>query len=153
MDAYIPKPIQAKELLNLIERLTGNPAASETEASAARPPGNGPDMDAALELLDGDTDLFQEVLSRFLEEAPEQIATLRQAVSGGRAEEVERAAHRLKGSIGNFAFPAAFHTAQKLEKAGKAGELASAQETLAALEKLVGQLQATLADFQAKMAT
>jgi CheY-like chemotaxis protein/HPt (histidine-containing phosphotransfer) domain-containing protein len=152
MDAYIPKPIRAKELLDLIERLTGTPGKPEDAAAASRPTTDGPDVKAALELLEDDMDLFQEVLSQFLQESPQQMAALRAAVAGGREEEIERAAHRLKGSIANFAFPAAFHTAQKLEKCGKLQDLAGAKETFSLLERQVAQLQTALAEFREKVA-
>jgi len=150
MDAYIAKPVRAKELLDLIEQLTGSPASPAPVAP--RPAPDGPDLKAALELLENDRELFQEVLSNFVQEAPEQMAALRDAVAGGQAEAIERTAHRLKGSIGNFVFPAAFHTAQKLEQCGKLQNLDGAKETLASLEGLVGRLQTALTEHREKIA-
>jgi CheY-like chemotaxis protein len=152
MDDYIAKPIRAKELLDLIEQVTGVSAKPGNVSATPHPKPEGPDIKAALELLENDTELFQDVLSNFVQEAPQQMSDLRGAINDGQAEAIERAAHRLKGSIANFVFPAAFHTAQKLEKFGKLGNLGEAKETFALLEGHVKQLQAALTAYREETA-
>jgi HPt (histidine-containing phosphotransfer) domain-containing protein len=61
---------------------------------------------------------------------------------------VERTAHTLKGSVSNFAFPAAFYNLQKLENLGREGDLGEAAELFAAVEAQLETLQSSLASFQ-----
>jgi len=66
------------------------------------------------------------------------------AAAGQDAERLYRAAHTLKGSIGNFAADSAFAAAREVEMIGRRGELASAGDALAALESELGRLGADL---------
>ena len=85
-------------------------------------------------------DLFQEIAGMFLEKLPEYIAGIREAVAGKDAGALERAAHALKGSVGNFGAREAFDAAYRLEKAGKDGKMDAAEEDLPKLEKAFDEL-------------
>jgi HPt (histidine-containing phosphotransfer) domain-containing protein len=105
-------------------------------------------VEAMLEVFEGDRDLIREVVELFLQQYPGQIAALREAMERGQAQIVERAAHSLKGSVSNFAFPAAFYSLQKLEMLAKKGNLAEGAVVLALVEEQMQALQAALASFQ-----
>jgi HPt (histidine-containing phosphotransfer) domain-containing protein len=102
------------------------------------------DSAAILERLDGDTELLGELVGLFLEECPRLFEDIRSAVGANDSQRLLRAAHTLKGSVSNFCAPRAVETAQALEAAGRAGDLARAPELTAQLEHILGQLTAEL---------
>jgi CheY-like chemotaxis protein len=149
MDAYISKPIQAKALLELIEKVAGvRSGIPEPAVSSASVPEGVPDMNSVLELLDGDHELLQEVVDLFLRDCPEQLAAIREGIARNQATGLERASHALKGSVSNFAVPAIFHAAQRLENIGREGDLTRAPEALADLEEKLVLLNEALANFR-----
>jgi HPt (histidine-containing phosphotransfer) domain-containing protein len=66
----------------------------------------------------------------------------------GHSQVVERTAHALKGSVSNFAFPAAFYSLQKLETMAKEGNLAEGAAVFATVEEHMQVLHAALASFK-----
>jgi signal transduction histidine kinase/DNA-binding response OmpR family regulator len=150
MDDYMSKPIQAKSLLDLIARLTGVPAITRETVGSSSKRGQEPDLEAMLEVFEGDRGLIREIVELFLQECPRQCAILREAVEREHPQVVERTAHALKGSVSNFAFPAAFHNLQKLENMGKEGNLSEVAELFATVEKQMQTLQTALASFKSE---
>jgi CheY-like chemotaxis protein len=148
MDDYITKPIQAKALLDLIERLTGVPTARGEQHAPLLGEEQEPNLKAMLDVFEGDTDLVREVVDLFLLEYPQQCAALREAMERADTQNVENVAHALKGSVSNFAFPGAFHTLQKLEDVARDGDLDAAATVLAKVETQMQVLQTALAAFK-----
>ena len=91
-----------------------------------------------LSRLEGDEQLANEVIVLFLEECPKLLAGVREAAERRDAFGLERAAHRLKGSLGDLAAPRAFDAAAKLEQWARQKNLLDA---VAALEVLEDELQ------------
>ena len=85
------------------------------------------DTASALARVEGDVELLKELVALFLTDLPEMLTSLREAVTAGDANAIERAAHRLKGSVGNFAAQPAFEAALKLEVLGRDGRLSKAE--------------------------
>ncbi|MCS7025574.1 MAG: Hpt domain-containing protein [Bryobacteraceae bacterium] len=98
------------------------------------------DRSLALERVGGDEDLLREMAQLFLEEYPAQISAIRNAVSQRDAKAIERTAHSLKGSVGNFAASTAYQSALALEIVGRTGKLEEAEQTLKALETALADL-------------
>ena len=94
--------------------------------------------------MDNDTDLLKEIVDLFIEDCPRLMSRLQNAIACGDANEVERAAHSLKGSVGSFAARPAYNTALKLEQIGKSGELSEAPDVYAALERQIAELKHAL---------
>jgi two-component system, sensor histidine kinase and response regulator len=153
MDAYVSKPVRAKELFAAIEALV-HPAKSAatppSPAVSAAPP--APDVarldwEVALEHLGGDRRLLRTLIQAFLAEYPRWLADIRQAIERGQAADLKRAAHNIKGSMGHFGARRAFEAAQKLEMVGRSGILAGADEARAHLEAELEYLQPALTAF------
>jgi len=87
----------------------------------------------ALERVGGDHDLLREIAGLFLEDYPSLITKIQQAVADGDANNLERAAHSLKGSIANFGSDAAYQAAFDLEQIGRNKNLEHAAEAYARL--------------------
>ena len=88
--------------------------------------------------------MFRDVVSLFLEDCPKMLIGIRGATERGDAREVERAAHKMKGSVSNFAASAAYDAALRLEVMGRNGHLELAPEALGQLESALEELKPVL---------
>jgi two-component system sensor histidine kinase/response regulator len=91
------------------------------------------DVDAALELTDGDAELLRELAAIFTADAPGQMDLVRVAVAGRDATGVREAAHSLKGSLRALGAASAAALAQELEHRGATGRLDDLDAPTAAL--------------------
>ena len=98
------------------------------------------DRAIALSRVGGDTELLQEMAQIYLEECPGQMEAVRAAVAARDAKAVERSAHSLKGSVGNFGATMAQQAALQLEMLGRRGELDGAESALTDLEFAIRKL-------------
>jgi len=105
------------------------------------------DEQAILERVDGNRDLLREIVALFLEAYPRQQAELGAAIARGRAEEVARVAHAIKGSVAFFASGPVVELARGLEMMGRRGDLVDAQSRFDALEAELAQLAGALRRF------
>lgn len=105
------------------------------------------DRKTALEQMGGDEELMVELVEVFLEDLPERLQEIEAALAAGDAETLSRAAHTLKGSVGNFAAHAAYETAFELETLAKQGTEGADQvyaklgAQIELLKKALGELQ------------
>jgi two-component system, sensor histidine kinase and response regulator len=88
------------------------------------------DRAVALDRVGGDEELLAEVAQLFLEDYPNSMREIDEAVSKGDAKLLERAAHTLKGAASNFGANPVVDSAFALEMAGRAGSLASSAATV-----------------------
>jgi len=133
MDDYLSKPVKREELLDTIERYSYESPVPEKERLARKQPGL--DRAAVLARLDGDEDLLAELVGLFIQESPKLLAAIQQAIERADPKGLERAAHALKGSVGNFVIPTAVKAAQTLENMGRKGNLAAADTAYAVLQQ------------------
>ncbi len=97
-----------------------------------------------LSRLEGDRELGDEIIQIFLEQCPQAIVDIRQALEDGDMDLLSRHAHGLKGSVGVFAAEAAFAAALDLEIAGRDGDEAGAREACLRLDGEMVRLTAAL---------
>jgi response regulator RpfG family c-di-GMP phosphodiesterase len=135
VDAYVSKPIKADALYEEMERLAGGSRGkkvkvcvpSQTEDKRAA---DVFDLSEALDYLDGNMELFKEISDLFFDNLPDTMSEIKEAYVGGDFGAMERAAHRLKGSVSNLGAKRAFELARRIELMGREGV---AEETDAAL--------------------
>jgi two-component system, sensor histidine kinase and response regulator len=142
MDGYITKPINPVELAETIQAAFRN--GTKLSATDADPQPAGPSDAQLLARFDGDGELLKELAGIFLQECPRMLADIHEALRAGDAKSLERAAHTLKGSVGNFAMPGPWETAQRLELLAQSGQLSGAEEILHALEQQLAQFNLIL---------
>ncbi|MFO0985577.1 MAG: Hpt domain-containing protein [Planctomycetota bacterium] len=94
--------------------------------------------------VDGDRELLGEMAELFLTDCQGLLAKVREAVEHQDRALLQRAAHTLKGSVGNFAAKAAYEAARKMELMGRNGELAGAEQAYASLEQELARLTPVL---------
>ena len=104
----------------------------------------GLDRVTALERIGGDAALLAEIAHLFLQEYPDLLSQIRLAQATGNAQQLERAAHSLKGSVANFGADGAVQAALAVEKLGRAGDVAAASEAIARLESELSRLRPEL---------
>ncbi len=130
MDEHISKPINAVELLTVLERFHrsrghAGPVADRqscgmqsleslcTNADAF-------DEHALLERLGGDKEAFKEILAMFCEHIPTLLKDLRVAVLAENWEGVARLSHSLKGASANVGAHALADLAAEMERMSRA---------------------------------
>jgi HPt (histidine-containing phosphotransfer) domain-containing protein len=91
---------------------------------------DGFDPDALWRRVDGELELLRELIAVFEKEAAELLARIGVAVEQEDAIELERSAHKIKGSLLQFSAGAAAAVALRLEELGKGRTLAGAEEKL-----------------------
>ena len=150
MDAYLPKPINVAQLIEMTESTAAkasnsSDAAQTRESSATNPPSVDVfDLSATMKRLGGDEDLLREFIEVFNEDAPLLLEELRAGVSGNDSHAVQNSAHSLRGLASNFSAETVVDLASRLEKAGKNDELTGTIEITDQLEQAVQLLQEAL---------
>ena len=145
MDGYVTKPLRPTELFEVITRLT---------ASAAYPPAMPATPEEEQDILDrktlwervaGDADLLREIVELFLADCPERLMELHEALMHQDCTALGRAAHRLKGALGNISANNALAAVRRVETSARAGDVHAATEALARLEDELARLTSLLA--------
>ena len=147
MDAYIAKPIRARELCALVESLAGHGPAGSASAVALGKDAAEHDFLPALARLEGDVELLKEQMQFVLRDAPELMSKVRSAVTRGDGEALQLAAHRLKGLVSNFDADQASKSAADLESRGRDGDFDEAQAICEELQRQIDQLASALSGY------
>ena len=114
MDGYVSKPLRPQELFEVLEDLPAAAVAGPAAAGSTSEPAVF-DRAAALDRVDGDVELMKELAGLFLDECPQRMAEIREAIIRRDATKLQQAAHTLKGSVGNFGAAEAIEAARRLE--------------------------------------
>ncbi len=150
MDEYLSKPIHRQELLAVLARLGRN--------RVPRLPKQGPELNHTLAItanevlnktellsrLDGDAQLLRELIEIFLADSHSLLQQVSDAVTSWDPVALERAAHKLRGTVSIFGSQPVMRTAVTLETMG--GDRARAGEVLAQLKDQMKELEAALGD-------
>ena len=149
MDGYLSKPINRRELVELVEAVAPRESNQPAAATPARPAWS---PEAMLGRLGGDEPLARQLAALFLGECPRMMIAIREAVALGSAEDLRRAAHAFKGSVGNFTDGPPMTTAFELEQIGRDNRIAAAPAVLSRLDAEVDALVADLQKFEKEAA-
>ena len=137
MDAYITKPIEPELLFRVIED-----AAAENVTSLPKGSDGSFDPEGLLQRAGGDWALAREVINMFLEDTPEVLTQMLEALTQKNFDAIGRAAHRLKGAAANLEARDLAKTASAIEQAAKDGKVS--EEDVGRLQKGVDDLKRTL---------
>jgi two-component system sensor histidine kinase/response regulator len=153
-DDYLAKPIVPAMLAKVTERyLASGKPVNDSAQSAIAPPLERPlDPDALLARLEGDRALVGEMVSLLDGEAPVLVEQAREAIERKDFQVLERAAHTLKGAIGNFGNGPAFGAAAELETCARHRTGGEAAAACRRLESELKRLLASLEPFREEIA-
>jgi len=127
MDAYLTKPIRAREMRKSIESLmSGARSSSHTTLL---------DRAGMLDCVGGNTELLRSVIGVFLKNCPDLISRIRSGVAESDSGALRIAAHTLKVALGAFGAPRLAQLAQQLEEASRQEEHPGASDLLAAFQQ------------------
>ena len=102
------------------------------------------DPESLWDRVDGDMHLLRELIEVFAEEGPKMLARIEDAVRRGSASDLEKSAHKIKGSALQFSAQAAAAVAFELEEMGRRGSVTGAEPLLHTLRQEIILLQAAL---------
>jgi signal transduction histidine kinase/DNA-binding response OmpR family regulator/HPt (histidine-containing phosphotransfer) domain-containing protein len=148
MDEYIPKPIRARRVYEMVDMITaGVPiepppvVADADEPPPAAAPDDPPLIWAdALEGVGGNEETLRELVGLMLEECPRLLEQMRRSLADDDVESLRRAAHTLKGSARLFAAHPTADAALEVENLGREDRLADADASVAHLRTEVDRL-------------
>jgi CheY-like chemotaxis protein len=147
MDAYIAKPLHARELQSLVEKLGSAAVVRPDETAALATPPHCFDFGPALARLEGDVELLREQMRFFIQDAPGLLTEIGAAVARHDGEALQLAAHRLRGLLSSFDAGDAVAAAQDLEAKGRDNEFAQTGELYDELKLQLGLLRRALETF------
>ncbi len=144
MDGYVAKPIKPTELYGALESVIAGGSVA-LEEQPARGSANGVvDVGALSARVEGDHELLAQMVQLFLEEYPQYLSAITEAVVRHDAKALERAAHSLKSAVGNFAAQEAMEAARKLEFMARSGDLSAVEKAHHALQQEIERLKPVL---------
>lgn len=162
MDAFIAKPIDVGPMLATIERMArrfrerrgirpseqvkrirviGVAEDPARKSALADDDGDGEgcpvDLEASLTRMAGDRELLDEMVGLFREDAPALLARIEKSLESSQPNELERAAHSLKGLCANLESKRAAAAANALLEAARAGDLALARDLVPEMQRQI----------------
>jgi len=143
MDAYISKPLRARDLFAAIESAL-DPARA-TRATADRPTEEVIDEARLFERVCGDRKALNELVDVFLSDAPRLLARIDKAIDAEDGPALRAAAHTLKGAVSNFAAPLATQAAAQLQQTAESEMLDGARSARDVLKLEIEHVRAALA--------
>jgi len=139
MDDYLTKPIEVERLratlskygLALPEAAVRAVAESKAgDSGRMRPP---VDLRALNELVGGDPDFARELTATFIDSGEQQLIEIQLAAANDNRDDLEKAAHKLKGACANIHAHALQAMVQRLETDSKSAATTSLESTIVAL--------------------
>ncbi len=115
MDAHFPKPVPRADLLARLDACAPPPAPPAPNAAQREL-----DYDGLLAQYEEDPELLGEVIALFRRDSPRMVGKIHTALSASHPRDLSRAAHALKGALGNLFAPRAIEAARQVEARAEA---------------------------------
>jgi two-component system sensor histidine kinase/response regulator len=157
MDDYLSKPVKLSELHSVLQRWIAKSPVSDHRVLEGQVGGEPVHLDPARvaelrELTDkSNQDGFSVIASAFLEDGPERLAALEQALANHDAKTVRWEAHALKGAAANVGATTLSSMCQEMEFAADEANLRNAQslvtELRAEFQRVQEAMVAEVADY------
>jgi signal transduction histidine kinase/HPt (histidine-containing phosphotransfer) domain-containing protein len=143
MDAYVSKPMRARDLYEAIDVSTADYSGRAGRGFFDRG-GQIVNWPEALTAVQGDRALLRELTEIFLQDYVPLLSSARAALTRGDAPQLQRTAHTLQGAVRQFCAKTVEDVCGNLERAAENENLTGADRALAALESEIGQLAEAL---------
>ena len=148
MDDYLPKPVRAGDLFDVVENNVSSEPASLAEPGVD---GGALDWQGALEQVGGNEAILGELAELFVTEYVRHLKEMKRAIMHGDSTLLRRAAHTLKGSAAVFLANSTVEAALRLENMAREGDLEDVNEAFAALERAADELLPALKEKAAEV--
>jgi len=149
MNDYLTKPFRPEELLGLVRRWGESTSPGEADAPSApvEPPHPVPRIDEFRLSMEeaGVGHAVDEALEAYQEEAPDQLATLSQALESGDLEVVQRMAHGMKSAAGSLHAQQLAEYLADLETAAREGDRSACSVLLGEVTRSQGDVLEAIA--------
>jgi PAS domain S-box-containing protein len=147
MDAFLAKPLDTAELLQVLADVVAPRDRSPGRPEPAAPP--IPSLEVldegiALERVGGDRQLLREIGGICLANFPGWLAEVRTALGARDATRLRRGAHTIKGAVASVGGVEAAAAAARLEERGRAALFDGAETDVAAVEQALARLESVL---------
>ena len=146
IDAYLPERFDPAAFAKTVENLANALAQADQSSDGAASAPDLPvfDVSAFEAQVAYDRDLMVELIDLFLEERTQDLTEMTDAVASGNLEQLMRAAHTIKGSLGSLHASLARYRSQELETAARIGNHQACISLLSALEEDLNELEPRL---------
>jgi signal transduction histidine kinase/DNA-binding NarL/FixJ family response regulator/HPt (histidine-containing phosphotransfer) domain-containing protein len=172
MNSYLSKPVDARKLIEAVERWGEKTLERETTDDSFKPRAATPsanmaawltavdsppttdaakttsaaafDFEQAMKKCFGEQDLLQEVVGCFHVEAGPLMERMRAALGEGKSAEIAAAVHRLKNTLIYLAAEPALEASRQVERASQSGDLAAAATAIENLDRQLDFLKDAL---------
>lgn len=121
MDAYISKPIIAKELYKLIDEMMEKAMTRRIEEEIA-------DLSGIIKVIGNEKEVIRELIDTFLETYPKQLEGILGEIEKENSEGIYVKTHSFRGGALNFRVNKVCELASQLENKGRQGNLNGAME-------------------------
>jgi HPt (histidine-containing phosphotransfer) domain-containing protein len=156
IDGYLPKPIRRDDLARTMAAVASRPGAAQSpppshvRPSAVLAANDSILFDPATPLaqLDGDCELLIQLVDLLLEDCPQRVTDLREALQARDVKALALTAHTLKGSLRILQVESATAAAQKLERLAAGGDWERITDAVASLEAQLDVLLPAVADWR-----
>ena len=128
MDAFLSKPINTEELWHTISKVVRE-NTNWTDSDICI------NLTKAMETVEGDMELFQELIEDFLTLFPKQLSGIGEMIQKKDPQQLQKRAHSFKGAVANFGAERAYELAVKLEDLGRESRLEDALEVFEKLKQ------------------
>ena len=154
MDGYLSKPINAQEMIVMVESLAGGAVPPAESAAIATPAAETPtpaqaplyDPEEAIARCFHSADIVEEMIQCFFDEVQSLFPRMFEALENGDLAQVGRLGHRMKGTVVYLGAHPAKEAALRVERFYKSegGTLAEAEKAVRLLQKECLALKACL---------
>ncbi len=149
MNGFIAKPIRGTDLAGAISRHCPS-ASARQQVPTVSAPASPIDYSEVMARVGDDPEILRAILDAFLQDAPQQVAILRESLRGNDLSLASRQAHTLKGCAANIGASGLRGLAADLEQAIAASDHGAVEGLMMAMDNemalLVEQLPAYLVD-------
>lgn len=133
MDGFISKPLNAKELIAIVQSLADNTRCLVKQDSPCSPEAVI-DVEGVMDRLEGNTPLIKDIWMEFTRRLPSKIHSLKDAVEKKNSKLAEHEAHSLNGAARTVGAELLGNEARNMELAARNNELHMSAEILRNIE-------------------
>jgi CheY-like chemotaxis protein len=157
MDGYVSKPVRSAELVRELNRVadvfSARVITTQTAACSRKQEAIAVDSDIidecdAMDRLEGDREMYDELLDLFLEHCDNMVQCIRDAMGLRDCEMITKSCHAIKGALANISAKPAQAAAAEAEQLAKQGDILGAGKTIDVLFREVERLRVYLASIR-----